>query len=901
MATVAVRPIAVRAAAYCLNHTPETGLRYGNTPWQEGRVNPASPFLADLGKAAASPLSSFDTACRYAPHLTYIGAMTPERLAAHAAPCLDNLEPEASRFGKYGEIMPEDEFIGLLDICDVFDLIWLEKEFASLVRAKLSVHPLFGGLPGEERLARLETGHGLEDIDAQVGEHRALPLYFNGRVVGCCREGHATDENLSAHVLLENLASKAGAVLALLHLIKNAGLRPADIDFVVDCSEEAAGDISQRGGGNMAKAIAESAGCANASGFDVRAFCAGPVSAIITSAGMVAAGARKNVAVVSGGSIPKLYMNAREHVKKNLTPLENCLGCFAVLLTPSDALNGTDAVIRLDALGKHTVAAGASPQAVTSALVWEPLQAAGLNFADIDKYAPELHDPEVTMPAGAGNVPEANFKMIAALAVMKGQCDKTAIPDFVKRHGLRGFAPTQGHIPSGVPYLGHALDAIKAGEIQRAMIIGKGSLFLGRLTNLADGASFILEKSRTETDAASFGERDAETVIPSASRRPVTAAPWRGVAETPRQGEPTLKIGLMVAGSELGQEEVLRGGLLAQAEHPGLRVVAIGPRLSGPRLPEFDALEWLETPDCEADIAAALEHAVQQGLVAGAVAMHFPFPIGVATIGRIVTPGRGLPMFIASCTGSSAAARPEALLRNAVYGIATAKACGIAEPSVAFLNSDGAGPALRALARLRDNGYPVSLGASQRGDGGFLLRGNDILSGAADVLVCDTLTGNALVKIFSAFTTGGQYESQGWGYGPSAGEGWNSVVSIISRASGAPVIANALALAARATEGRLPAQVAEELRAARVAGFDAVLQELTPKATLQQDIAKPPVVPVDAEIAGVDVLDMENAAQALWKHDIYAETAMGCTGPVVRVQAAVREKAVKILKENGFL
>jgi betaine reductase len=30
--------------------------------------------------------------------------------------------------------MPEDEFIGLMDICAVFDLIWREKSFAASVR-----------------------------------------------------------------------------------------------------------------------------------------------------------------------------------------------------------------------------------------------------------------------------------------------------------------------------------------------------------------------------------------------------------------------------------------------------------------------------------------------------------------------------------------------------------------------------------------------------------------------------------------------------------------------------------------------------------------------------------------------------------------------------------------------
>ena len=166
------------------------------------------------------------------------------------------------------------------------------------------------------------------------------------------------------------------------------------------------------------------------------------------------------------------------------------MGCFAALLTPDD---GSTPVMRLDALGKHTVGAGASPQAVTTALVWDPLEKAGLTFSDVDKYAPELHIPEITLPAGAGNVPEGNYKMIAALAVMKGQLQKSEIAAFAGKHGLPGFAHTQGHIPSGVPFLGHAVDAIKNGTMKRAMIIGKGSLFLARLTNLSDGASFLVE------------------------------------------------------------------------------------------------------------------------------------------------------------------------------------------------------------------------------------------------------------------------------------------------------------------------------------------------------------------------------------------------------------------------
>ena len=85
---------------------------------------------------------------------------------------------------------------------------------------------------------------------------------------------------------------------------------------------------------------------------------------------------------------------------------------------------------------------------------------------------------------------------------MKGQIERADIPKFVAERGMPGFVPTQGHIPSGVPYIGHALEALKTGTIKRAMIIGKGSLFLGRLTNLADGASFIMEGPGAGTEPA---------------------------------------------------------------------------------------------------------------------------------------------------------------------------------------------------------------------------------------------------------------------------------------------------------------------------------------------------------------------------------------------------------------
>jgi len=258
-------------------------------------------------------------------------------------------------------------------------------------------------------------------------------------------------------------------------------------------------------------------------------------------------------------------------------------------------------------------------------------------------------------------------------------------------------------------------------------------------------------------------------------------------------------------------------------------------------------------------------------------------------------------MILASSTGTAAVGRVEAMVRNALYGIAAAKAIGLENPAVGILNVDGAQLVYKALNSLKEKGYPISFGASVRKDGGAVLRGNDILAGAVDVCVTDTLTGNVLMKMFSSFTTGGSYESMGWGYGPSAGEGWNKVISIISRASGAPVIAGALEYTARAAAGGLPEKVASEIAAARKAGLDAVLEGLAPKAPCTGQVTAPPAEPTDEEIHGVDVLSIEDGVKVLWKEGIYAESSMGCTGPVIKIAAKHLGRAEDILRANGYI
>ena len=358
-----------------------------------------------------------------------------------------------------------------------------------------------------------------------------------------------------------------------------------------------------------------------------------------------------------------------------------------------------------------------------------------------------------------------------------------------------------------------------------------------------------------------------------------------------------ISIGLMAYGSELGSEELLKGAALAMQNDPSVNVVPIGPKVEG-----FEQMEWIETPACESDISKAMEDALDKGIISGAVALHYPFPLGVTTIGKVLTPARAKPCFIASSTGTSSSNRVEAMVRNAIYGIAAAKADGIAVPAVGILNLDGAQTVLRALQKLSEGGYPITFGSSMRKEGGAILRGNDLLAGSVDVCVTDTLTGNVLMKLFAAWNTGGNYEALGWGYGPSAGENWNKVVSIISRASGAPVVAGAITLNARCAKNGLPAAVAEELKLAKKAGLDEVIASLQPKqASSEEDVTSPPSEPTDEEIHGIDVLEIEDAVKILWKAGIYAESSMGCTGPVIKMAGARIEKAKAVLKENGYI
>jgi betaine reductase len=432
---------AVHGCSLVLAHAPDL-VRHGSKPTRE-----------NAAEALAPALRTFDEALAYPPHQVFIGNLSPDALWAIERPWWRH-SCEPKREGPFGVFVDEAELYRRLAEADQFQLLRLDGR-----------EPRAGG----------------------------LALHSNGTLLGAVERAHELDESLSAAVLLENLACKATGALALEQLLARTGFPADEVEYAIGCGEEAVGDRYQRGGGNLGKAIAEQAGCRNASGSDVKAFCAGPLHALVVAASLVAAGAYRWVVVVAGGSLAKLGMKFAGALRNDVPVLEDVLAGLAILVGPAG--DGAP-VVRLDAVGRHRVGSGSAQQAVLEDLVVEPLERIGGRMLDVDRIATELHDPEITEPAGAGNVPSRNYRLMAALAVRRGELPRERLDDFERERGLPGFSPTQGHVASAVPWLPHALAGFRAGELGSTLLVAKGSLFLGRMTEMADGLSILLEPGK---------------------------------------------------------------------------------------------------------------------------------------------------------------------------------------------------------------------------------------------------------------------------------------------------------------------------------------------------------------------------------------------------------------------
>ncbi len=122
-------------------------------------------------------------------------------------------------------------------------------------------------------------------------------------------------------------------------------------------------------------------------------------------------------------------------------------------------------------------------------------------------------------------------------------------------------------------------------------------------------------------------------------------------------------------GTEVNPQDLIRGAELAMAKDRHLQVILIGSQQDD-RFPCYLA-------DNEADVHGTLEELLDTKTIDGVVTMHYPFPIGVSTVGKnFHSRSGGKSVYIATSTGSSDTNRVQAMIKNTVMGLLPPKRMG---------------------------------------------------------------------------------------------------------------------------------------------------------------------------------------------------------------------------------
>ena len=149
----------------------------------------AASRAAAARRARSAALRTYEQAVAYAPNQVFIGNARPEELWDASARPGGRTRSRAPRpSGRFGDVMSQAAFYELLAELDQFDL----------------VKPRPSRKPG-----------------------RAPAVTTATRSSARSRGDHESDESLTPHVLLENLACKASGVHALRHLLARTGVDPS--------------------------------------------------------------------------------------------------------------------------------------------------------------------------------------------------------------------------------------------------------------------------------------------------------------------------------------------------------------------------------------------------------------------------------------------------------------------------------------------------------------------------------------------------------------------------------------------------------------------------------------------------------------------------------------------------
>ena len=130
-------------------------------------------------------------------------------------------------------------------------------------------------------------------------------------------------------------------------------------------------------------------------------------------------------------------------------------------------------------------------------------------------------------------------------------------------------------------------------------------------------------------------------------------------------------------------------------------------------------------------------------------------------------------------------------------------------------------------------------------------------------------------------------------------------IRVMKSSGGSPEFSGPIRVMQRPALLRRSEVAAAEFAAAKKAGLEAILEEIAAAGkkdtSANEAVTAPPKEICTAQIPGIEVMDLEDAVHALWKEGIYAESGMGCTGPIVLMADDKRDRAYEILKNAGYV
>ena len=78
-------------------------------------------------------------------------------------PYYDKKKEGAERYGKYGEIMPEEEFLLLVQACDMFEVVRLDKAFVEKYKETFAKDPVIS----DDIVEKIHEGVELSEIETR--------------------------------------------------------------------------------------------------------------------------------------------------------------------------------------------------------------------------------------------------------------------------------------------------------------------------------------------------------------------------------------------------------------------------------------------------------------------------------------------------------------------------------------------------------------------------------------------------------------------------------------------------------------------------------------------------------------------------------------------------------------